>query len=114
MTGAPVRVDVIGVGFGATVQIPAYQSEGADVTAAEEAGSNERGRYMDEDRLRTLLQWVKDGEANGSEAETLWLLDAELVELKIPSETMHGGSSTDFSPLMEEIRLPYLALTQNG
>ena len=33
MNGAPGRVDVIGVGFGATVQIPAYQSEGADVTA---------------------------------------------------------------------------------
>ena len=33
MTDAPVRVGVIGVGFGATVQIPGFQSEGAEVTA---------------------------------------------------------------------------------
>ena len=33
MTTSPVRVGVIGVGFGATVQIPGFQSEGAEVTA---------------------------------------------------------------------------------
>ena len=33
MTSNPVRIGVIGVGFGATVQIPGFQSEGAEVTA---------------------------------------------------------------------------------
>ena len=33
MTSSPARIGVIGVGFGATVQIPGFQSEGAEVTA---------------------------------------------------------------------------------
>ena len=33
MSSNPVRIGVIGVGFGATVQIPGFQSEGAEVTA---------------------------------------------------------------------------------
>ena len=30
---APVRIGVIGVGFGATVHIPGFQSEGVEVVA---------------------------------------------------------------------------------
>ena len=33
MNGAPIRIGVIGVGFGSTVQIPGFQSEGVEVTA---------------------------------------------------------------------------------
>ena len=75
---------------------------------------------MDEDRLRILLQRIRDAAeyatSAGTNADDTWLVDAGFVERIFRQlDAMHGGPRTDFSPLAKVAPPPYyLALTDKG